>query len=121
MSKAIAGEVEDEVMNNAVIAAMGFVWNEENNSWSVEGAQQKYIDLCNRIGGTFPPSFISDDIASELLEYTLPQTEEIQAGLNDHIEVIFGEDITKISRKQCDKRFLRREVIVKWLHMYGEF
>mmetsp|Transcript_9261 Transcript_9261/g.27859 ORF Transcript_9261/g.27859 Transcript_9261/m.27859 type:complete len:174 (+) Transcript_9261:157-678(+) len=121
ITKTIEGEVDEQTVNNAIAAGMGFRWSEETDSWSKGAVSQDNCELCERISETFPPNFLRDGVANEILERQLPQTEDVQKGLADYVEHHYGEELTKHCRESGDADFFRREVAIKWLHMFADF
>eukprot|EP00188_Purpureofilum_apyrenoidigerum_P005078 Plantae.Rhodophyta-Purpureofilum_apyrenoidigerum.ctg62773.p2 GENE.Plantae.Rhodophyta-Purpureofilum_apyrenoidigerum.ctg62773~~Plantae.Rhodophyta-Purpureofilum_apyrenoidigerum.ctg62773.p2 ORF type:complete len:174 (-),score=24.34 Plantae.Rhodophyta-Purpureofilum_apyrenoidigerum.ctg62773:123-644(-) len=121
ITKTIEGDVNEQTVNNAIVAGMGFRWSDETNSWSNAAVSQANLELCGRISKTFPPNFLNDGVANGMLERQLPQAEDIQKGLAEYVENHFGEEYTKHCRDSGDVDFFRREVVAKWLHMFADF
>ncbi|KAJ8907886.1 hypothetical protein NDN08_007989 [Rhodosorus marinus] len=120
MKGAIEGDVPEALVCNAIVAAMGYVWDDHAEEWRPDKCSTATLERMKTFAD-FPPNFVGDDQASGFLEEQLPEDEVVRKGIDDYIEVIYGEEITKISREAGDPGYRRLEIACKWLYTYSDF
>uniref|UniRef100_A0A6T6BSA5 Uncharacterized protein n=1 Tax=Compsopogon caeruleus TaxID=31354 RepID=A0A6T6BSA5_9RHOD len=122
MGRLMDGSISAMVGNAAVLITLGYNYNGTSMSWEAgSDVEPFWTDHFPEQ----PPKFLgpdADDIAcGEIDRLFLSQSEDVQSGLDDLIEALYGEEATRMAREESDPEFRQRERVCKFLHFVGDY
>jgi hypothetical protein len=121
LKQILDGSASSEVVSGALALVVGFEYDAASRTWS--GANVK-DDFFRAYGDCPSRDVLVDAAAVGHLSARIAEGDDDGArgeALNVVIEAMHGTELTKIMRNQGDADFARREVLAKFLHMFGGF
>lgn len=128
LKNVLEGAASKAMIDGAVAEAAGFRYDGASGKWDGAGVKDEHF----RVFGNEVPDVLGDEsveVMTETLSYMEEQlwrdTEdevELRASLEMLVETLHGVEMTRIQREDAgDHGFRKRAVVVKWLHVVGEY
>jgi hypothetical protein len=121
MQRLLDGSADLQTLAGVVAVTAGFAWDSAADTWSADGGT---LDCFIQYGDVPPTDVLGDAPLIARLEAFLAEDDETgvkSEALNVVVDVMGGAEMVRILRAEKDEDFRRREVVAKFLHMYGDF
>jgi hypothetical protein len=121
MMDVLDGTAGSAEISGVIALVLGFKLDVTTGTWSAQDVSDPFFA---KFASGPPQDILADDESLMRLESRFREGDDdgrVAEGLDVVVETYHGSELTKIQREAGDDDFRRREIVAKYLHMFGGF